>query len=111
MEGHERMLPVRDEHYSHRAPRRPQPRPDEDAIRLIVLTPRSGQVEIDVPAGETVCGLRRRLAEMGEVRGLAGDDVPHCHGGAPGNDEAAARLLFHGMPLKLEVAFPRDAAE
>merc|ERR1719367_622956 len=77
-------------------PRRPKLPPG--MVRITVLTPRTGQVELEVPRGETGTGLRQRLAAMGEVRGNPADFFPLATAGA----EAPARLLFHGVPLDLD---------
>uniref|UniRef100_A0A7S1RHY5 Ubiquitin-like domain-containing protein n=1 Tax=Alexandrium catenella TaxID=2925 RepID=A0A7S1RHY5_ALECA len=75
-----------------------RPKLPEGVVRIAVLTSRTGRIELEVPHDEPVEGIRRRLAELGEVRGHPADLFPAAAAAA----EADARLLFHGIPLKLD---------
>jgi len=82
------------------APHARRPRaPPEGWTRIVVLTARSGQLELEVSASETGADLRRRLTELGEVRPNRAElFMPEAVEAA----EADARLLHNGVPLRLD---------
>mmetsp|Transcript_89653 Transcript_89653/g.159236 ORF Transcript_89653/g.159236 Transcript_89653/m.159236 type:complete len:243 (+) Transcript_89653:60-788(+) len=76
-----------------------RPDPPEGMIRILVVTPRKGQYELEVPETSTADDVCRHLAERKQVHVAPGGPmVPRAQ------DQAALRLLFRGTPLKSDAS-------